>query len=352
MISLGKYLNAPGPVSQGGEPETNELASAWMECYRAALSAIGKAAIQTFPQFGADLDQNLKGLLHRLAVDPSRELMTRTGKQVEVQLNEWGARTSGHLKAQSDDVKDLLIALAKTVESLGSRDEGYSGKFTDLTGHLAKIADLEDLTQIRSSIKERVAELKNNVDQMKRDNRQLVANLKAEVSTYQTRLKSVETLALYDQLTKTANRRSIEERIQSSMKVGESFCIAMIDLDDFKEVNDTHGHLAGDDLLKQFATELKSKSRSGDLIGRWGGDEFLAILSGDLNAAKAHIERVRQWVFGKYTIREGSKLPIVIRVDGSIGVAEWQQGQTMEALIAEADSKMYLDKKLALRLRA
>ena len=352
MISLGKFLNSDDLISPGPEAEIDELAAATIECYRAALLAVGKAAVQTCPQLGVNLETNLQGLTHRLTVDPSPELVKSTEKQVEIQLNEWGARASGHFKAQADEVKELLIALAKTAESVGNRNEGYSSKFADLSGRLAKIADLRDLKQIRSSITERVAELKSSVDQMTRDNRQLVAQLKAEVSIYETRLKSAEHLALKDQLTNIANRRSIEERIQLNIEHGQTFCVVMIDLNGFKPINDTYGHLAGDELLKQFAAELQQYSRSGDLVGRWGGDEFIVVLSGNLLSANAHIERVRQWVFGKYTISEGCKKPVVIHMDGSVGSAEWQRGQTMEELIAEADSRMYLEKKLAHRKRA
>jgi diguanylate cyclase (GGDEF)-like protein len=176
--------------------------------------------------------------------------------------------------------------------------------------------------------------------------------LKAEVSIYETRLKSAEHLALKDQLTGIANRRSIEERIHMNMEHGQTFCVVIIDLNGFKPINDAHGHMAGDELLKQFAAELIQYSRSGDLVGRWGGDEFIVVLSGNLFAAEAHIERVRQWVFGRYTINEGRKKPIVIHMDGSIGTAEWHRGQTMEELIAEADSRMYSEKKLVQQRQA
>ena len=80
----------------------------------------------------------------------------------------------------------------------------------------------------------------------------------------------------------------------------------MLDLNGFKQVNDTYGHEAGDDLLKQFSTELRSASRATDVVGRWGGDEFIVVLDGNLTEAQSHVERMQKWVFGSYTLQIGS----------------------------------------------
>jgi diguanylate cyclase (GGDEF)-like protein len=345
MISIKKYLDSDDPGLSVAVPERDELSSATMECYRAALLAIGEVAIQISPGLGVELEKSMRGHERRLSIGYTSESLKKTEQQVEVQLQEWGERTSGQFKAQAHEVKELLIAMAKTAESVGARDKGYSSQFTDLTSRLERIADLNDLTKIRSSLVERVVELKTTVDQMTKDNQNLVAQLRAEVSTYETRLKSVEDLVLKDPLTELANRRSIEERIRWNIEYGQEFCVAMIDLDHFKQINDQFGHLAGDDALKQFAKELQSNSRSADLVGRWGGDEFIVVLPCDLKAAKLCIERVQEWVFGKYTLRGVSNSSVVVKVDASIGVAEWRRGETMQQLIAEADADMYLDKK-------
>jgi diguanylate cyclase (GGDEF)-like protein len=348
MISIKKYLDShQQSKAAAAAPEPDELSAATMDAYRAALLAVGKTAAQVNPDHGAELEANLRGIENRLSISYSAEAVKRTERQVEVQLSEWGARASSQYKAQADEVKELLLALAKTAESVGSRDKGYSTKFGELTGRLEKVAHLKDLTLIRTSLVEQVAELKSNVDQMTRENQKLVAQLRAEVSIYETRLKNVEHLALKDQLTSLANRRSVEERIQWNIENSQEFSVAMIDLDRFKQVNDKYGHVAGDDLLKQFATELQLNTRSGDLVGRWGGDEFVVVLACSLKAAQAHAERVRQWVLGKYTLHSGSKAPIVLQVDASIGIAQWQEGQTVMQLIADADEKMFLDKKIA-----
>ena len=117
----------------------------------------------------------------------------------------------------------------------------------------------------------------------------------------------------------------------------------MIDIDGFKKVNDEHGHLTGDDLLKQFGRELRSSCRSSDIIGRWGGDEFILLYNCDLQEAEAQIERVRKWICGNYEV-EGKSGTIKLCVNASIGLAERVAGEKMKKLVARADAAMYEQK--------
>jgi len=342
LISIRKYLDQKDS-ERFPEPHPDEA----LQCYRSLLLAVGRSVVHGSPALGSDLERGLKGLEHRLSIHSSPSALLHTQKQVEIQLQEWGGRTAEHLKARADEVKELLIALARTAESVGARDQGYSTQFKDLTHRIETIADLDDLTQIRTAVVARVTELRNHVEQMTRDSKQLVEKLQTEVSTYESRLKAVETLVLKDELTGAASRRSVEERIQRSIENKMPFCVLMIDLNGFKQINDQYGHLAGDDLLRQFAMELQMYTRSGDMVGRWGGDEFVVLLACDGAGAASHMERLREWVFGKYTIQRGANRDAtVVHVDASLGLAEWRPGMSsMEEIIADADAAMYRDKR-------
>jgi diguanylate cyclase len=350
MISLKHYLDMDDPVPQEAEPALGDLFTASMACYRDALAAIGKSVGQVSPALSADLELTLQSLAERASIKPSPKSLRQTEDQVELLLREWGTRTARHFKSKADEVKELLVALAKTAESVGNRDQNYSQRLKELTARFEKIADLDDLTTIRSSLVRGVSELKNSVDQMARESQQMLAQLRSEVTVYETRLKSVEHLILKDELTGMANRRSLEERIRWNIENQVTFCIVMVDLNHFKHINDHYGHLAGDELLKQFAAELRLNVRSSDMVGRWGGDEFTVVVSSGIEGANHQVERIREWVFGKYTIPvPDSKERIEMQVDAAVGVSEWQPGQTIEQVLNQADCSMYQDKR---RLRS
>ncbi len=216
--------------------------------------------------------------------------MRETETRIDEQLRSWGRRTEEYFKAKANDVKELLIVLARTSESLGERDQRYASQFSQFTSRLHAIADLEDLTQVRASLVQTATELKTHVDRMEEESHQSMAQLQQEISTYETKLKATEELALRDTLTGLANRRNVEERMAWRVAHQQTFCVAMLDINRFKQVNDRHGHPAGDNLLQQFSQELTANMRSTDLVGRWSGDEFIVVLDCDLASAVSQVE--------------------------------------------------------------
>ena len=333
MISLKKYL----------EQEPDKLLSCTLDSYRSALSAVGTYGMLSCPATGSDLRQNLTGIAERISKDATCPVMQETRDKVEKQLQQWGSHTAEYFKQKTNEVKELLIVLARTAESVGARDQKYASQFTQLTSRLQTIADLEDITQIRTSLVQNAAELKNCVDQMTREGRESVSKLQAEMSAYQAKLVEAERRASRDGLTGLDNRASVESQIEERITMNQKFCVVMLDLNDFKQVNDKYGHPTGDDLLKQFASELRAAFRAEDIVGRWGGDEFVLLLNCDLQEAQALVQRIKTWVFGNYTIPLG-KEECKLNVSASIGLAQWTPGETKEELLRRADGLMYEDK--------
>jgi diguanylate cyclase (GGDEF)-like protein len=158
----------------------------------------------------------------------------------------------------------------------------------------------------------------------------------------------VADLALIDDLTGVGNRRQLVQRLTEecarSERSGEPFALLVVDLDGFKQINDTHGHAAGDACLQHFTLMAQTRLRPGDLLARTGGDEFCIVLPSStlregVMIARRVLEVCRQDAEGCV----GNDIPIAV----SIGVAQWNReiGAFPDRLIAAADHALYDAKK-------
>jgi diguanylate cyclase (GGDEF)-like protein len=155
-------------------------------------------------------------------------------------------------------------------------------------------------------------------------------------------LAQVQQLANHDELTGTLNRRSLmaalERERSRAERTSAEFSIAMIDLDHFKRVNDTHGHAAGDDVLRGLAATVHDTMRATDVFGRYGGEEFLMILFGATPAlALKAMERIRAVVAAKNWASIAPDLSVTL----SAGIASHRKGETTEQLMHRADLALY-----------
>jgi len=155
-------------------------------------------------------------------------------------------------------------------------------------------------------------------------------------------LQRIQTLATHDDLTGLLNRRAMADRLCDHLctrRLAQApVCLALIDLDHFKWINDNHGHAAGDRVLKIFAGVVRAALRDGDLVARWGGEEFLVLMpTANVDQALAALARVRE------LLRQQSFDDIEpgLRVSFSAGAALCTGEDDIDAAIARADDAMY-----------
>jgi len=149
-------------------------------------------------------------------------------------------------------------------------------------------------------------------------------------------------LAWHDELTGLLNRRRFSELGQHELERAQQECKALsavlLDVDNFKKVNDCHGHAGGDAVLQTLGRVLPAALRDADLSSRWGGEEFALLLPGVGGAAAAGIiDRLRQAVAQTAIVAAGQSLRCTV----SIGVAEARPGDNFDALMRRADDAMY-----------
>jgi diguanylate cyclase (GGDEF)-like protein len=149
-----------------------------------------------------------------------------------------------------------------------------------------------------------------------------------------------------DVLTYLPNRRKIivdlQEEVIRSTRYGTPLAISLVDIDHFKKINDTHGHLTGDEVLRNLAARLSGQIRSPDTLGRYGGEEFLIVLpNSEVKAAVEQASRLCQYIRGMQVESNDHVLSITI----SIGVAQYKIGnENWEQFLHRADTAMYAAK--------
>jgi diguanylate cyclase (GGDEF)-like protein/PAS domain S-box-containing protein len=163
--------------------------------------------------------------------------------------------------------------------------------------------------------------------------------------TLMQRLDELQNLALLDAVTETGNRRyaeiSLQAKLDEMQRYDWTFGILFIDIDHFKRVNDVYGHNAGDRVLKTLAKTLKNGVRSFDIICRWGGEEFIAIIS-STNAEHLHslAERLRLLVALSTIPADEGPLRVTVSIGGTLA----RRGDTIENIVQRADILMYESK--------
>ncbi len=179
--------------------------------------------------------------------------------------------------------------------------------------------------------KELLARVKTHIELKKVQNILVEQNIK------------LENLAVTDNLTELYNRLKLDEcvynEISRSKRFNHQFGVAMIDIDNFKSVNDTYGHQIGDKVLVEIAQIIKNNLRETDIAGRWGGEEFLLIMpETDEDGFRKVIETIRELI-------EVYDFSIIGNKTASFGITMYEKGDTLESLIKKADDALYQAKR-------
>lgn len=267
----------------------------------------------------------------------------------------------GYLSGTQLEV-ELAASKAQRVKDKSNRQEAESERTAELTARLAELTTgvASEVGKHTGSIEAINAELsgaKNGdagavvvaIQKILKANEQMQQELqKAEsrLEEQQEELAAQTEAARTDQLTKITNRRALDEELGRCVlefqRTTVPFSIMVVDVDHFKKFNDTHGHLAGDEVLKFVAQTLKAQLRDTELVARYGGEEFVVVFRGDTVATcRERADGLRASINERTIVFEGKEL----RVAASSGIAEIGIGEDEKVLIRRADEALYVSKR-------
>jgi diguanylate cyclase (GGDEF)-like protein len=316
----------------------------------ATASAMATAAEGPFRQSLFPRDQSrpaadqiaVLGAAHALAKpDPAHlerlyELLGQSARQHEIIML---TVALARCLAAANRIEDALSVLVEIRETVAD-DHTEQVLKPSLVREFARLCGPDGGEQTTSALEDYSAELEMELWSM-RNSRMDTLRTRREHERLSRVHGTVAVQAMQDPLTGLPNRRKLDERLEELLgpPATQPVAVALVDLDGFKEVNDRASHAEGDDVLRVVAGTLKSTLRGDDLVARYGGDEFVALLPGaPLAAAEAALNRA---------VRAVAELPIDLcrGVTLSVGVVALRPNESAQSVVARADAAMYLAKR-------
>lgn len=262
-------------------------------------------------------DESVRRLHEKYVADLSSSAVTRLGDSLKRVVSQVSAST-GHVGEEAIQYGDKL-------DKMGQRLEADDVAQVELQGMVkAAFRDTAQMRATMSTVQERLASSQNEIEDLRKE------------------LDRVREEALQDGLTGLLNRRAFDDQIGALVKgsagKGETFAVILSDIDHFKRINDEYGHPAGDQVLRSIASRLQGRLRKSDLVFRYGGEEFMALLP-QTGVYKANLlaERIRGFI-------EKMRFPGGVNVTISVGVSQYQDGLSASDLVKQVDTGLYLAK--------
>ena len=259
-----------------------------------------------------------------------------------------GALKHGLTEAKSK----LKNMLALFIERLGSMAATTGDHHTRIGGFTEKIGSAEDIGQLSKVLDDVMQEMRSIQNETLRSRDEMLfaqqeaQHAEARIHDLEAELQQLSEMVREDQLTGSLNRRGLDEAFVREASRADRrdspMCVAMLDLDDFKRLNDTHGHVAGDEALRHLVRLIKQTLRATEVVARFGGEEFV-ILMPDTKADDAAmvLTRLQRKLTKRFFLYENQRLLITF----SGGVAQRLPGEDQVAVVKRADDAVYRAKK-------
>jgi len=316
------------------------------------LSVIASLLVSSFvPSIASSVNDKIAQISQKIQDNPA--LLENSTIEAEIK-----SAISLRIALDKQSVKEMIESIDGVLDKLSLRliemIESSDNSTVEIQKIKKELESYNDNTDINFSIAHKklytiAVALEENTQALTRDLKKHsseVSALSKKIEYLEQELAHAKEEAREDFLTKLYNKRAVDEIMSNKeaefQRYGRNFVVVIFDLDHFKAVNDTYGHDAGDVVLAAFAKILKSEARSVDIIGRFGGEEFIAILSEtDISGGVMFAEKVRKKVKNTRFMYKESRIEVRI----SCGVSDRKSNFSLQSLVKSADEFLYKAKK-------
>lgn len=318
------------------------------------LLASVKTLIYFLQEFSFDLTEldaddfkvRLSQLYQQLAAENSLRSKEKLFQENKIVILDYIQREGVYFKEKEAEFKKIIELLLEGMSQVGGENREFNSKIYESNLRVEQISQLDDIRKIKVSLTSEVALMKKIVQEKQNKDESRMEGLAKEVHDLRNNLDKVQKASMLDTLTGAYNRLAFDTQINRMMEnsriTGNTFSLLLCDLDFFKKINDTYGHLIGDRVLKAFVMECQGYFRQDDFISRYGGEEFAVLLPhASLKDAMKRAEKFCEIIAGKTYMIQADKPEEKLSFTVSIGVSCFRSGDTAEVMIERADKALY-----------
>ncbi len=316
------------------------------------LASIFKSSLT--PSINIELDENLAKFSIKIGNSPSLMFEEDIQKEMQSYITKRFEADQNIVKQKTEDIAKLVTLMGKylndAISSSGSGSDNVSNIKDKIESLDMSTGDLKELSVLQSKLVSAALSIENEMSAVGakfKDGKSQVSKLEQKIQKLEEELDSAKKESTIDHLTGLLTRRAFDEEIQRIeglyQRNGTQYALIFFDIDHFKNVNDTYGHMVGDEVIRHLAALIREHVRETDVSGRYGGEEFVILLA-DTSLKNSYIfaERLRKEVEQAVVKYNDIELKYTV----SLGIAEVEPCiKNYEAWIECADAALYHSKE-------
>lgn len=314
-----------------------------VETYISLINSLQGAAAEMARGEGRQLREDMDRILSYLSPDARKGEIDRSREEAANAIRS----LAEVINRRECEYKEIIRIMAQAGATMARTGALHSEELQQAAGKVEQIARLDTVEETRRQLDAHVHVLRTIAERAVQQGEAHARGLNHELEQARAKLERAAALAETDALTGMPNRRAAENAVEAAIADNRALTVLMLDLNGFKQVNDTYGHAQGDSLLRSVAHHVRRCLREADLVCRWGGDEFLVLLyDTPLDVAHITAARIQQDAFGEFVLaRHGEN--VQVNIGAAIGAAERQPQENADTLLERADKLMYENKREA-----
>jgi diguanylate cyclase len=340
----------PEPVNWPAEFERREeRCEFFLLAARALLQCIREFALDIEELDSAGFKHGLTDLAETLGSEEKTRRLQTLFEGRKAGIGAFAQRQKDYLRDRESEFKDIIDILSKAMVTLDSENRDYNRSILEQSRRLEEITLVEDIRRIKQVLLQEVEQLREAVREKEARDGAKIEKLSQEVTVLNSALQSARSQSERDGLTGILNRRAFDRHLadliaRNTVKP-QDFALLMVDIDDFKRINDTFGHLTGDSVLVAVVGKCRQAVRGEDKLARYGGEEFAITLPGaSLRNAMKKGRQICEAIASTRYVLEGMPSKEAFALTVSIGVSCCRAGDTVASLVDRADKALYLAK--------